>query len=448
MRMISKKFYFLLLAALLMGMLLYPATSAYSQPTPASAYVPAGGGTSTDCDADAFYNALGQSESGGCRDQYTCMGPVITNGGIHQGTRPHGKYQFMPATLNGMGITDHQAFINNPAMQEAAIRQFTAENDACLERNGAYNYIGQVRNGVTITRSGLLGAAHLGGCGGASRWARGAGGASDQLGTSLADYAARFGGYGMFGDVPGGTCGGGVPNAADLFAQAQVEGRHSLIGCDPEVMQSAVDRVDALTQQQLEAASAAITQPTPVEQLTCFDQTTEIFSELGGIHSNPNKDTSSSIGPNVQQPLQNTLQQFMGGNILGGINDVINQAFSNITSQFSSLLGGLGGGGGGLFSAGPSSNCNMQEQAWLISQCIEMPQIPSLGDILGGQMGEMMGQMGNVGNMISGMASPDRLLEQVCSAANDGLQGMFGNQNDAFEGAARDMMEPVTDRVE
>jgi len=59
-----------------------------------------------------------------------------------------------------------------------------------------------------------------------------------------------------------------------------------------------------------------------------------------------------------------------------------------------------------------------------------------------------MGQIGNVGNMISGMASPDRLLEQVCSAANDGLQGMFGNQNDAFEGAARDMMEPVTDRVE
>ena len=233
-----------------------------------------------------------------------------------------------------------------------------------------------------------------------------------------------------------------------VFVAPHVVHAEGNIGCEDGVQEQARNLSEALAQQQLEAASAAITQPTPVEQLTCFDQTTEIFSELGGIHSNPNKDTSSSIGPNVQQPLQNTLQQFMGGNILGGINDVINQAFSNITSQFSSLLGGLGGGGGGLFSAGPSSNCNMQEQAWLISQCIEMPQIPSLGDILGGQMGEMMGQMGNVGNMISGMASPDRLLEQVCGAANDGLQGMFGDLDSRFNSAAENMMEPITDSVQ
>ncbi len=233
-----------------------------------------------------------------------------------------------------------------------------------------------------------------------------------------------------------------------VFVAPHVVHAEGNIGCEDGVQEQARNLSEALAQQQLEAASAAITQPTPVEQLTCFDQTTEIFSELGGIHSNPNKDTSSSIGPNVQQPLQNTLQQFMGGNILGGINDVINQAFSNITSQFSSLLGGLGGGGGGLFSAGPSSNCNMQEQAWLISQCIEMPSIPSLGDIIGGQVGEIMGAVNNVGNMLGSLSSPDRLMEQVCSMANNELQGYFGNLDSRFNAAAEDTFSPVTDRVE
>jgi hypothetical protein len=266
-----------------------------------------------------------------------------------------------------------------------------------------------------------------------------------------------MGGFDMspYSGGPGGgavTSGCGFGYSGPSSPSPHFSNNTNLIGCDPEVMQQGVDRADALQQQQIEAANSMLTQPTPVEQLSCYDQTTEIFSELGGIHSNPGQDINRSIGPNVQQPLDNVMQQFFGdpdggslyANITGGITDVINQAFGNITSQFSSLLGG----GGGMFTAGPSTNCDMQEQAWLISQCIEMPTIPSLGDILGGQIGEMMGNIGNIGNMVGNLTNPDRLIQQVCSAANSSLQSMFGNPNDAFENAAQGLFEPVTDRVE
>ena len=210
-----------------------------------------------------------------------------------------------------------------------------------------------------------------------------------------------------------------------------------LIGCDADVNEQTVDRVDALTQQQIEASNAMITQPTPVEQLSCFDQTTEIFSELGGIHSNPQEDIGFSINPNVQLPLKNFLDQFLNNNIMGGVNDFINQAFNNVTQKFASLFGSVGGG---LFTAGPASNCDMQQQAWLISQCIEMPTIPSLGDILGGQIGELMGT-------INDLANPQRLIEQVCSAANKQIQGYFGDLNETFNRAAESSFSPITDRV-
>jgi hypothetical protein len=102
-----------------------------------------------------------------------------------------------------------------------------------------------------------------------------------------------------------------------------------------------------------------------------------------------------------------------------------------------------------MFTAGPSTNCDMQEQAWLISQCIEMPQIPSLGEILGGQMNQIMGgAMGNIGNIVGSLGNPERMLEQVCSAANNSLQSMFGDLNSRFNDAAQEAMEPITDRVE
>lgn len=196
------------------------------------AYSAASEGGSEECGSQDFYDALAASESGGCGggNQYNCMGPVISSG-MHAGDRPLGKYQFMPKTLRGMGI-DPNNFVGNGPAQEQAIRQFTADNDRCLERMGAYNHIGETKCGCTITRSGLLGAAHLGGCGGAANFAKGSGcGPSDQLGTSLGAYCQKFGGYDMFGSGPAPECGadvdiGGSPTEIFIGSQETITSPH------------------------------------------------------------------------------------------------------------------------------------------------------------------------------------------------------------------------------
>jgi hypothetical protein len=400
------------------------------------------------CDDVAFYNSLAQSESGGCGggNQYNCTGPVITSG-MHKGDRPLGKYQFMPKTLRGMGI-DPNNFVGNAAAQEAAIRQFTADNDACLQRNGAYNHIGQVRNGVTITRSGLLGAAHLGGCGGAARWAKTGRGPSDQLGTSLANYAGKFEGYGMFGDVPGGTCGGGVANAADQFAQAQALGFHNILGCDPEMLERGKTIIDAMNQLNVEIAQEFIQPPTSIEQLTCADQQLALVNEIGGIQANPggnlnNSNSLTNLGLSIPNPfeafasgpLNQQLSNFANSamSITSGISGAINTAFGNVQSLFG------GGGGGGV----PSTNCTMMEDAWLINQCVSMPQIPSLDQIIGGQVAEITGAVTAAANMLN----PERLFQQACQAGNSAIQGITGDISNTFEDAADVKLNPITDAL-
>ena len=390
--------------------------------------------TGQTCDADAFYNSLGQSESGGCGggNQYNCTGPVITSG-MHKGDKPLGKYQFMPKTLAELGIPV-SGFVGNAAAQEEAIRRFTKRNNHCLDKpytkNGvtyppASDAIGTVIGGVKITRSGLLGASHLSGCGGARRVVRTKStGSSDQLGTSALAYAGKFEGYGIFGDVAGGTCGEGVPNAALLFAQAQVDGIHDLIGCDPTIFEAAQARVEALQQLEFDTANQLITQPTPVEQATCLDQHTAVIAAAGGIHSNPGGTIQNSIGPVVQQPLAQTLGQF-GSGIQGTISNIIESEFSSLANSFFGDLGSLFGGGGGINV--PKTDCDMQQMVWDVAQCIEMPQLPSLSNIIGGKLGELAGNIAN---------APDNFFDAACNGMNDVLGGAFRNASDVYENAA------------
>ena len=391
-----------------------------------------GGSNSGQCEADDFYNKLSNSESGGCGggNQYNCMGPVIKSG-MHAGDRPLGKYQFMPKTLRGMGINPN-GFVGNAAAQEAAIRQFTSQNDACLQRSGAYNYIGQVRNGVTITKSGLLGAAHLGGCGGASKWAKGGGGASDQLGTSMADYAAKFGGYNMFGAGTDGECGAGVANAADQFAQAQASG---LVGCDPAIQSGNETKVQALRQQESEAARALITKPASVQQLTCFDQYAKSNAdEIGKIHSNPSAGISDSISPIVEQPnMQYVLKNFMSSVLGGGLQSMLNSAMSSLT-------GGLTGGGSA------TSGCQAMDEMWKLLQCVDFPEMPNLSDIIGGSGGGLggvlssLGGSGGLGSIASGLGGGGGgVMGAVCQAMKGAMGGGGSGATSAFEDLANEL---------
>ncbi|MFN4197608.1 MAG: peptidoglycan-binding protein LysM [Flavobacterium sp.] len=107
-----------------------------------------------------------------------------------------GKYQFGMGTLRTIGIRDSIAFLNTPKMQEEAFKALLAIHKHEL-RHEIETYEGKVVNGVLITESGILAAAHLGGAGSVKKFFRsnGKSGFRDGFGTSLKSYMKAFGGY-------------------------------------------------------------------------------------------------------------------------------------------------------------------------------------------------------------------------------------------------------------
>ncbi len=107
-----------------------------------------------------------------------------------------GKYQFGKSTLKSIGVYDHNAFINNPKMQEKAFIALLAKNKYEL-RNVITKYDGKVVRGILITESGILAAAHLGGVGSVKKYFRtnGRTAKKDNYGTSIESYMKKFAGY-------------------------------------------------------------------------------------------------------------------------------------------------------------------------------------------------------------------------------------------------------------
>lgn len=107
-----------------------------------------------------------------------------------------GKYQFGKETLKLVGIYNIQEFLENPQLQEAAFYANASRNKWILQRD-IKRFVGKSINGVTITESGILAAAHLAGPGSVKNYLRSWGqrGFSDAFGTSLSYYLKKFGGY-------------------------------------------------------------------------------------------------------------------------------------------------------------------------------------------------------------------------------------------------------------
>ena len=107
-----------------------------------------------------------------------------------------GKYQFGRAALRAIGIHDSSEFFSNPRLQEKAFKALLSKNKWEL-RNEIEKYDGKVVNGVKVTESGILAAAHLGGAGSVKKFFKSKGKRSikDNYGTSLENYMKRFGGY-------------------------------------------------------------------------------------------------------------------------------------------------------------------------------------------------------------------------------------------------------------
>jgi len=106
-----------------------------------------------------------------------------------------GKYQFGHSALKALHI-DQNRFLHNPELQEKAFRKYVALNKKILAKE-IRQYAGKRINGILITESGILAAAHLAGAGAVKRYlhSNGRKSARDAFGTRIEDYLRRFGGY-------------------------------------------------------------------------------------------------------------------------------------------------------------------------------------------------------------------------------------------------------------
>jgi hypothetical protein len=107
-----------------------------------------------------------------------------------------GKYQFGSKALRAIGVEDDKAFLKNPALQEKAFIALLSKNKWIL-RYEIQKYEGKVIDGIEITESGILAAAHLGGAGSVKNFFKNKGNRHfrDAYGTSLKSYLKAFGGY-------------------------------------------------------------------------------------------------------------------------------------------------------------------------------------------------------------------------------------------------------------
>ena len=131
---------------------------------------------------DSFLNAIGFRESSNRYD-------IVNRWGYM------GKYQFGRSTLKGLGFTvTRKEFLSNPQLQEEAMMALLLHNKEKLQK-----YIdvfdGKTINGMLITESGILAAAHLGGQGSVKRYFKNGKVFKDGNGTKITSYMKKFSGY-------------------------------------------------------------------------------------------------------------------------------------------------------------------------------------------------------------------------------------------------------------
>lgn len=141
-----------------------------------------------DKELKRYLDAIGHSESRNNPKAYNRYGYV-------------GKYQFGYAARKscGYGEVKFRDFIKNPTVwseedQEAAMITLMSKNESHL-KDVIRRYNGKTIKGVTITKSGILAAAHLAGAGGVKRYFRNGSNPRDAYGTGLEDYLFKFSGF-------------------------------------------------------------------------------------------------------------------------------------------------------------------------------------------------------------------------------------------------------------
>ena len=107
-----------------------------------------------------------------------------------------GKYQFGVTTLELLGIKNHELFLKSPELQEKAFLANMKRNKWVLRRD-IKRFVGQKMDGILVTESGILAAAHLAGPGNVKRYLRSYGtlDSEDAYGTDILSYMHKFSGF-------------------------------------------------------------------------------------------------------------------------------------------------------------------------------------------------------------------------------------------------------------
>lgn len=107
-----------------------------------------------------------------------------------------GKYQFGVTTLELLGIKNPDLFLKSPVLQEKAFSANTKRNKWVLRRD-IKRFVGKKIDGILVTESGILAAAHLAGPGNVKRYLRsyGALDSQDAYGTDILSYMDKFSGF-------------------------------------------------------------------------------------------------------------------------------------------------------------------------------------------------------------------------------------------------------------
>jgi len=107
-----------------------------------------------------------------------------------------GKYQFGRKTLNALGYDNvsNREFLANASIQEEAMYALLNHNKRILRRQ-IEKYHGKTINGIFITESGILAAAHLAGPGNVRKFFRKGYEFKDGNGTKMTSYMIKFSDY-------------------------------------------------------------------------------------------------------------------------------------------------------------------------------------------------------------------------------------------------------------
>lgn len=107
-----------------------------------------------------------------------------------------GKYQFSRSTLRMMGFKNLDNFLKDTKQQEMAFQAYVSYNKYVL-RNEIKRYVGMEIDGVEVTESGILAAAHLAGPGNVKKYLKseGSNDASDANGATVKYYLDMFSDY-------------------------------------------------------------------------------------------------------------------------------------------------------------------------------------------------------------------------------------------------------------